>query len=200
MAVDEVKWGGLLLSARVKDFNCGRRLWGGIARDGGFHDPGFVPGDFVDGFAEHVGVVDAQGGDGRDGGGEDNVGAVIFAADTAFDDSGLDTLRQVGVEGNKGEEAEVDWFAGGVCGEALGASSIFEAVPDLEEVFCEQGLGERLVVYLDAFTDEAQVGRGVQTDLAKGRVVLGEDIGDDSTSRPFSFGTSYMNRFETVEV
>ena len=38
--------------ALVEDFHCEGRLGHGEGRGGGFHDAGFVPGDFVDGGAE----------------------------------------------------------------------------------------------------------------------------------------------------
>ena len=47
-------------------------------------------------------MVDAETGDGGDGGGDEDVGAIVFAADAAFDYGCVDGFGQVGVEGHEG--------------------------------------------------------------------------------------------------
>lgn len=43
-------------------------------------------------------------------------------------------------------------------------SRVLQAIPDLEEIFCERFFGQRLVVDLDAFSDETKMRTGVQSD------------------------------------
>lgn len=137
MGVDDLEVGADFGGALVEDFHGGRGLGGGKGGGVGLHDAGFVPGDFFDGGAEDGGVVDAEAGDAGDGGADEDVGAVVFAADAAFNDGCVDAFGHVGVECHEGEEAEVDGFGAGVCGLPGGACGVFEAVPYLEKVLCE---------------------------------------------------------------
>ena len=88
--------------ALAEDGEGGGRLGRAVAGDGAFHDAGFVPGDFFDSRAQHGGVVDAEAGDAGHGGGVEDVGAVVGAADTAFDYGGVDAFGHVGVQGHEG--------------------------------------------------------------------------------------------------
>lgn len=78
------------------------------------------------------------------------------------------------MEGHEGEEAEVGWF-GGFVGWFFSPCSggVFESIPYFEEVFCEEGLGEGFIVYLDALADEAEVWGGVEADFLEQGVGLG---------------------------
>lgn len=72
------------------------------------------------------------------------------------------------MERHERQVAEVHGFRAGPRGVlAARDGGGFKSVPCLEEVACELRLGERRVVDLDAFADEAEVRRGVEADLVE---------------------------------
>lgn len=165
---------------------------GKCGRAGGFHDAGLVPGDLVDGLAEHEDVVDGEGGDARGDGLWDDVGGVELAAYPRLEDDAVDALGQEGVEGQQGDVAGVDGTGGqrdGLREEGGGA----EAVPDLEEVAGEEGFRDGFRVEADALADGDEVrGREVAYfgRTAGGReTVVGEDRVGEGARAPFAFGS-----------
>lgn len=91
---------GFLFRALEEDDFRRCRLGDGICGCPGLHYSGLVPGNFFNGVAEDLDVVDAEACDANDAGGEDDVCAVVFAADPAFDDGCVDAFANVGVEGH----------------------------------------------------------------------------------------------------
>ena len=73
------------------------------------------------------------------------------------------------MKGHERQKAEVDRFGGrDLCRRfPVFASNLLEAVPDLEEVFGEEGFGDGLIVDTDTFADEAKVGRSIETNLCQ---------------------------------
>lgn len=106
-------------------------------RDAGLHDAGFVPGNFLDGVPEDLGVVDAEAGDAGDTGVDDDVRAVVFPTDAAFNDGRVNAFAHVGVEGHQGQEAEVGRFRAFVGWFSSRSRALFQTVPGFEEVLCE---------------------------------------------------------------
>ena len=66
-----------------------------------------MPSNVLDGVAEQLGVVDAEGGDAADPGPPDDVGRVVLAADADLHDGHVDPLHAEDVDGQDGEELEV---------------------------------------------------------------------------------------------
>ena len=112
-------------------------------------------------------MIDTQTGDAGDCGFDEDVCAIVFTADATFDDCGVDTLAHVRMVCHQGQEPEIDGFGGKICRLAFGSGGTFEAVPCFEEVSCESLLGERLIIDLDTFTNEAEVWGSIESDLAE---------------------------------
>lgn len=112
VVVDYGEVDGFLLCALEEDVFGGGGLGDCVCRDSGFHDSGFVPGDFFDGATEELRVVDAEACDTGDAGRDDDVRAVVFPSHTTFDDCRIDAFADVGMEGHQGEEAKVGRFGG----------------------------------------------------------------------------------------
>lgn len=89
----------------------------------------------------------------------DDVSRVGFTADANLEDGRVDALLHACVEGEKCQVAEVGGFEFRVV--ALCCRGGFQAVPDLEEVLREEGLGEGRTIDLDTFADGAEVRGGV---------------------------------------
>ena len=144
-----------------------RELLDSVCWGGWLEDAGLVPGYFFNGVAEHGSVIDTKVSNASDGGGDENVGSIIFASYAAFDYGGIDVFTYVRVEGHQCQKSEVGWFGAGVSWEPGRAGGVFEAVPYFEEISCKYFFGEGLVVDLDALAHEAEVGRGVEADFVE---------------------------------
>lgn len=91
-----------LKRALSEDLDGGWQLWGCEAGSAGLHDAALMPGDFFNGIAQHGCVIDSQTCDAGDGGPDEDVGAVVFTADAAFNYSRIDSLAHVGMIGHQG--------------------------------------------------------------------------------------------------
>ncbi len=112
VVVDYGEVDGFFLCALEEDFLGGGGLGDRICRYTGFHDSGFVPGDFFNGVTEELRVVNAEASDTGDAGRNDDVRAVVFTSNATFDDRRIDAFADVGMEGHQGEEAKVGRFGG----------------------------------------------------------------------------------------
>lgn len=72
-----------------------------------FENPSFLPGNLCYGFAEHIDMVDAQGGDSGDDGGWNNIRAIVSPSNTNLKHRGIDLLLHKNVKCHEGDETEV---------------------------------------------------------------------------------------------
>lgn len=124
-----------------------------------------MPGDLFDSIAEELDVVDTKACDTGDRRVHYDVGAVILSADTAFDDRCVDFLAHVGMKGHQCQETEVRGLGGLVRRLSSRSCALFQSVPDLKEILCEQFFRKWLIVDLNPFPNEAEVRRGVEAYL-----------------------------------
>lgn len=124
VSVDDVDLRWDLIGALSEDLHGGWRLWGCEARSAGLHDPALMPCDLVNGFSQHGRVVDSQASDARHGRFDQDVCAIVFAANAAFDYRRVDILAHVRVVCHEGQEPEVGRFGSKICGLALGSRGI----------------------------------------------------------------------------
>ena len=124
-------------------------------RDAGLDDPRLLRGDFLDGVAEPVAVVESDPGDHRNGG-DDEIGGVKPSAESAFDDGegGAETREED--EGDGGQSLEIS--------EPFGARGGENGV---------RGGSERVIAHCgavdeEAFVDADEVGAGVAGDGGEG--------------------------------
>lgn len=114
-------------------------LGSGKGRDRRLEDAGLVPCNAVNGVAQHGRVVDAQTRDSAHARVYEDVGGVVFPADTAFNDCNVYAFADVGVQSHESQEAEVDGLGlGGLwVGMAFVSGRCFEPVPRLEKILCK---------------------------------------------------------------
>ena len=118
----ELRWD--IICTLSEDLHGGWRLRGCETRSAGLHDPTLVPCDFPNGVSQHGRVVDSQASDARHCRFDQDVRAVVFTANAAFDYRGVDVFAHVRVVCHEGQEPEVGGFSSKICRLALGSRSI----------------------------------------------------------------------------
>ena len=165
ISIDDVEFGWDLICSFSEDLNGGWRLGSGETWSAGFHDAGFMPCDFVNGVSQHSRVIDPQASDASGCRFDEYVRAIVFTANAAFDYRSIDMLAHIRVISHESQESEVGWFGSKICRLALGSRGILQPVPCFEEVLGESLLGEGLLIDLDSFTNESEVGRGIKSNF-----------------------------------
>ena len=162
---DDGQSSGYAVGALLKDGERGRWLRYCKARRIRFHDARFMPGYLFNGVPKKGGMIDAEACDAAGCWRVYNVCAVVLSANAAFNDCRVDPFADIGMEGHEGKVTKVDWFSGCVGGFALSSRLALQSIPHLKEVLGKSLLRERLIVDLDAFTNETEVWGCVQADL-----------------------------------
>ena len=208
ISIDDVEFCWDLICAFLEDLHGSWRLGSCETWSAGFHYASLVPCDFLDGLSQHRRVIDSQAGDASDCRFDEYVRAVVFTANAAFDYRSIDMLAHVRVVSHEGQESEVGWFGSKIGRLALGSCGILQPIPCFEEIFGESLLGEGLLIYLDSFTNESEVGRGIKSNLMEqwprfrsgGAPVLSQDGRDEGTRRTLSLSARYVDKIQPVQI
>jgi len=164
--------------ASEDDFACFGALFGEDDGDGGLQNAGFFAGDFREGVAEKVFVVEINA---RDDGNErmKNIGGVEAAAEADFEDAEFDALAGEEFEGHGGDRLEV----GGMRAEFAGSEELFDQGVNARERFGEGVIADFFAADAETLVNFFEMRRGVETGSKAG---LAEDGFEEGGGRAFA--------------
>ena len=162
--------------ASEDDFACFGALFGENDGHAGLQDAGFFGGDFREGVAEEIFVVEIDAGD--DGNERvKNIGGVEAAAEADFEDAEFDAFAGETFEGHGGDAFEV----GGMGAEFAGGEKFFDQGVDARESFREGVVADFFAVDADALVDSFEMRRSVEAGSKAGVAKDGFEEGRGGT-------------------